>query len=147
MPIRLVEGSPREPSRVVIAGSGVAALEALLALAEIAQGHVQITLVAPQPQLTYRPLAVAEPFGITESRVVDLKRAAHERGARFIAGSLGSVQPKADRVVLTDGTSLHYDALLVATGARQTPTLPGALTFALPGSVDDFKALLAEIAA
>jgi sulfide:quinone oxidoreductase len=145
MPATLVESSRPAPSHVVIAGGGVAALEALLALSEIAQGHVQVTLVAPQPHLTYRPLAVAEPFGITEPRVVDLKRTARERGAGFVAGSLASVQPEADTAVLADGTSLHYDALLVATGTRQTATLPGALTFAMPGSVDEFKALLGEI--
>jgi sulfide:quinone oxidoreductase len=146
MPATLIEGSRSAPFRVVIAGGGVAALEALLALSDNAQGHVQITLVAPQPELTYRPLAVAEPFGITEPRAVDLERAANDRGARFIAGSLTSVQPDTNRLVLTEGRSLPYDALLVATGTRQTPVLPGALTFAMPGSVDDFKALLRQIA-
>jgi sulfide:quinone oxidoreductase len=146
MPPTLIERSRSELSRVVIVGGGVAALEALLALSETAQGHVEITLVAPEPRLTYRPLAVAEPFEITEPPGVDLKRAAGERGARFVAGSLAAVQPETATAILEDGTSLRYDALLVAIGTRQTPVLPGALTFGLPGSVDHFKALLGEIA-
>ena len=145
MTVALLQGSLREPSDVVIAGGGVAALEALLALSEIAQNHVRVTLVAPDPRLTYRPLAVAEPFGISEPRVIDLERTAHDRGARFVAGSLHFVKPEAGRAGLADGTSLHYDALLVAIGTYQAPMLPGALTFAMPGSVDEFRALLGEI--
>jgi sulfide:quinone oxidoreductase len=145
MSASLIEPSRRDVSRVVIAGGGVAALEALLALSETAQGRVEITLVAPEPHLTYRPLSVAEPFGIAEPRAVDLRRAATERNARFVAGRLTAVQPETATAVLDDKTLLRYDALLVAAGARQTPLLPGALTFGLPGSVDQFKALLSEI--
>jgi sulfide:quinone oxidoreductase len=141
----LIARSRPDPSRVVIAGGGVAALEALLALSETAQGRVQITLVAPEPHLTYRPLTVAEPFGITEPRAVDLRRAATEHGARFVTRSLAAVQAETATAVLDDETSLRYDALLVAAGTRQTPVLPGALTFGLPGSINHFKALLSEI--
>jgi sulfide:quinone oxidoreductase len=34
-----------------------------------------------------------------------------------------------------DGPPIRYDALLLALGARSTPALPGALTFAGPGDV------------
>ena len=47
--------------RVVIGGGGVAGLEALLALHALAGDRVQLTLVAPDPDFAYRPLAVAEP--------------------------------------------------------------------------------------
>jgi sulfide:quinone oxidoreductase len=51
-----------KPARVLIAGGGVAALEALIALREVAGEPVRVTLLAPEPDFVYRPLAVAEPF-------------------------------------------------------------------------------------
>jgi sulfide:quinone oxidoreductase len=49
---------------IVIAGGGVAGLEALLGLRAVAGDRVHVTLVAPDPDFTYRPLAVAEPFAL-----------------------------------------------------------------------------------
>ncbi len=54
--------SRRDPIRVVIAGGGVAALEALIALRKLAEERVVIELLSAEPQFWYRPLAVAEPF-------------------------------------------------------------------------------------
>lgn len=48
---------------VVIAGGGVAGLEALLALSVLAKGLVDVELVSPTDEFVYRPLLVAEPFG------------------------------------------------------------------------------------
>ena len=50
----------------MIAGGGVAALEALMAFNELAGGYVDVELVTPTPEFAYRPLAVAEPFGLGE---------------------------------------------------------------------------------
>ena len=41
--------------RVLIAGGGVAGLEALLALRHLAGDRVALTLLAPERQFTYRP--------------------------------------------------------------------------------------------
>ncbi len=51
------------PLRVLIAGGGVAGLEALLALRDLAGERVQLTLLSPEREFVYRPMAVAEPFG------------------------------------------------------------------------------------
>ena len=50
------------PTRVLVAGAGVAGLEAVLALQALAGDRVEIELLAPERHFTYRPLAVAEPF-------------------------------------------------------------------------------------
>ena len=47
--------------RVLIAGGGVAGLEAMLALRELAGDRVQMTVLAPNEHFVYRPLAVREP--------------------------------------------------------------------------------------
>ena len=49
---------------VLIAGGGVAALEAALTLREVGEGRARIELLAPEPSFWYRPVAVAEPFGL-----------------------------------------------------------------------------------
>ena len=52
-----------KPARVMIVGGGVAALEAMIALRQLAQERVEIELVAPRADWSYRPMIVAEPFG------------------------------------------------------------------------------------
>ena len=47
---------------ILIAGGGVAALEALIALHELAPDRQRVTLLAPEPDFVYRPMSVAEPF-------------------------------------------------------------------------------------
>ncbi len=80
-----------EPRHVLIAGGGVAALEAALALRELTEGRVRVELLAPEPQFWYRPLAVAEPFGLGDVRHFDLGDLAQELGATFTLGELVSV--------------------------------------------------------
>ena len=65
--------------RIVIAGGGVAALEAALTLHELAPELVDVELVVPEPRFWYRPLAVAEPFGLGDARSFDLADLAHAR--------------------------------------------------------------------
>jgi len=43
------------PIRVVVAGAGIAGLEALLALRALGGARVQLTLVAPDDEFIYRP--------------------------------------------------------------------------------------------
>ena len=56
--------------RVLIAGGGIAGLEALLALSDLAADRVEITVIAPANEFVYKPLAVEEPFapGTVERR-------------------------------------------------------------------------------
>ena len=76
---------------VVIAGGGVAALEAALTLRELGEGRARVELLAPEPSFWYRPVAVAEPFGLGEVRHFDLGRLADAVGARLTLGSLEGV--------------------------------------------------------
>ena len=61
--IDLIQASERNPARVVIAGGGVAALEALLALRSFSRTHFEIDLVAPDADFHRRPLSVGEQIG------------------------------------------------------------------------------------
>lgn len=46
------------PTRVLIAGGGAAGLEALHGLRALAGERVDLTLIAPENEFVYRPLAV-----------------------------------------------------------------------------------------
>jgi sulfide:quinone oxidoreductase len=135
----------RNPFRVVIAGGGVAALEALLALRRLAEERVSIELLAAEPQFWYRPLAVAEPFEAASLHGLDLSVVADELGAALILGMLGSVDVEASVARTTSGGELEYDALLIAIGARTVEGVPGALTFRGPADTAAIADLLDEI--
>ena len=130
--------------RVLIAGGGVAALEAMVALRALAEERIDIELLAPDREFFYRPLAVAEPFGAGEALRFDIRTLATGCGARPRTGSLAAISPHEHRATTAQGESIHYDAVLLATGARQYIAVPGALTYR--GSQDSpaFSRVLAE---
>ncbi|MGH8327834.1 MAG: hypothetical protein ACRET2_13855, partial [Steroidobacteraceae bacterium] len=117
------------PKRVLVAGGGVAGLEALLALRDLAGKQVELTLVSPTDDFAYRPVAVAEPFGQGHAPHYSLTELADAVHARLIRGGLAAVDTFWRIAVTTNGLSLPYDLLLVAAGARPEPALHGALTW------------------
>ena len=71
--------------QVVIAGGGVAAIEALLALRHLVGEQVAIALLAPEPRFVHRPSSVAEPFGLGGPASLDLEALARDQGAELVA--------------------------------------------------------------
>jgi sulfide:quinone oxidoreductase len=131
--------------QVVIAGGGVAGLEALLALSALAEDLVDVELISPKDEFVYRPMLVAEPFGSAEVLKIEIPRIVEETGARYIKDGLASVDPAARTVTTTAGTSLRYDALLIALGAKPVEAVPGALTFGDDAGRSRFAQLLAAL--
>jgi sulfide:quinone oxidoreductase len=117
------------PVRVLIAGGGIAALEALTALRALAGPRVKPTLVAPGHEFVYRPVAIDEPYAVGRSRRIQLDRAASEAGAGFLIGMVESVDTDAKRMRTSEDESLDYDALVLAMGAQTVPSVAGALTW------------------
>jgi sulfide:quinone oxidoreductase len=130
---------------VVIAGGGVAALEALIALRDLAGDGVRLTLVAPEPDFVYRPLSVAEPFCLGHATHHPLRGVARDFGADVIGASLREVDADSSRVILGDGSELAYDSLLVAVGARMEPAFRHAITFGPDGAPEALSGLLADL--
>jgi sulfide:quinone oxidoreductase len=131
--------------KVVIAGAGVAGLEGLLVLHHLAAGRADVTLLAPTTKFVYRPLLVAEPFGLTQPTVIDLHPLIEETGAVHERDSLSSVDPARAAVTTGGESTLEYDALLVALGARPVDAVPGALSFAGEEERARFATLLGEL--
>jgi sulfide:quinone oxidoreductase len=134
-------------AHVLIAGGGVAAIEAALALRALAEDRVSVELLAPEPHFWYRPLSVAEPFKLGEVRHFELSKLAAEAGAAFTPGKLVSVDA-ARRVAYTSpGGATPYAMLLIACGAAPKPAINGAITFRGAADTEKIEQLLTEIAA
>ncbi len=117
------------PFRVTIAGGGIAGAEAMLALRDLLGDRVRIELIAGSPRMAYRPLAIAEPFGLGEARELRLDELATEHGAEFRQDTVTAVDPERRTVTTQGGAERAYDALLLAVGARGTDRFPEALNY------------------
>ncbi|HYI17112.1 MAG TPA: FAD-dependent oxidoreductase [Solirubrobacteraceae bacterium] len=118
--------------RVLVAGGGIAALEAVLALQQAAGGRVAPELLAPGRHFVYRPLAVVEPFADEPAILrMPLAEFGADRGVPVIRDALAAVR-EGGAVETLGGARLRYDALVVALGARPLEAVPGALTFRGP---------------
>jgi sulfide:quinone oxidoreductase len=145
MPSKIIKGTGEPPLEVVIAGAGVAGLEALIALDRLAGPRVRVELIAPEQEFVYRPLAVAEPFRLATPARVPLRELAERHGAHHRRDALGSVNPEQHTLQTTSGRLVHYEALLLAMGTRPVEAVHGALTFRGPDDVAAFGRLLREL--
>jgi sulfide:quinone oxidoreductase len=119
-----------DKARVVIAGGGVAALEACLALRErLSADDLNITLLSPAERFDYRPLSVLEPFRGVSRWSLSLATFAADQDITVIRDALTAVAPHARVAVTGAGDEVPYDVLLVATGGHAADALHGALTF------------------
>src|SRR6185295_19192948 len=118
--------------KIVIAGGGIAGLEALAALHTYLGTDVRIELLEAATDLVERQRAVDTPFGGGAPRRFDLARIAADHDAHLRADRLASVDADAREVRTVAGDTLTYDALLVAVGAVPDVAVPGSLTFSGP---------------
>ncbi len=135
------------PVSIVIAGGGVAALEAALTLRELAGDRVTVEMVAPDPRFWYRPLAVVEPFGLGDAVHLDLSALASAAGAMLTQGTVVSVDAARHVVHTYADVAIEYDSLVIACGAVPKPVVRGALTFRGPADTAKVAELLSEIEA
>lgn len=114
--------------KVLIAGAGVAGLEAAFALRELGGDRLSMTLLTPAEEFAYRPLAVAEPFssgGVVRYPLAALAADAH---AELVHDTLAAVDAGQQSVQTGSGVRLDYDALLACPGVRPEPVFETALT-------------------
>ena len=132
---------------VVIVGGGVAGLEALMALRDLAGDRVEMTLVAPEPDFTYKPLAVEEPFSHQPPEQRALEPIAREFGGRFLQAAVERVALDEHGVELSTGETLEYATLLVCVGGRPKPAFRQGTTFLASGEPLRIDDVLANAAA
>ena len=132
--------SPRP--RVVIAGGGVAAIEALLALRHLVGEQVSIQLLAPDHVFVHRPSSVARPFGLGGARA-DRPRGARPRSGRPAVARAAGGRGSRRAAWLSRGRrggALRRPDRRRRRGAEACG--PGAITFAGPGQAAEVAALL-----
>lgn len=136
--------------RHVIVGGGTAGLNAILSIREHDRGASEITLVSAErpysrmvlPYYLGRSIAESHVFTLTPARLAQLQVQAH------IGRRAAHLDPAANRLTLDDGTVLHYDDLLIATGSSPVKApVPGAEA---PGvhsfwTLEEARAVLADI--
>jgi sulfide:quinone oxidoreductase len=115
--------------RVLIAGGGVAALEAVIALCKLAGDRAAITMLSPEDEFVYQPLSVGDPFALGSAKRYALARVGDDLGVGLQRGALASVDPEARTIRTPEGDERRYDALLVAVGAAREPAYEHVLTF------------------
>ena len=131
--------------RVVVCGGGIAAVEGLLRLRRLVGDGVDVTMVAPDGELRYRPLSVKEPFaarrrGATRSRRSPRGPAPSCCRTRW-SGSTATARSCTPR----EGQSLPYDALLLAIGVRSVPAFEHVTTFDDAHADDTFRGIVQDI--
>jgi sulfide:quinone oxidoreductase len=129
----------------VICGGGIAAVEGLLRLRRLAGDDIDITLVAPNDEVAYRPLAVREPFALRGVRRYPLKRIAEDEGACWIKASLARVDLDGRQVETDDNAEIPFDALLVAVGGRMTAPFENATLFTDVNADEQYHGLVQDI--
>jgi sulfide:quinone oxidoreductase len=106
------------PFEVLIAGGGVAALEAALALRDLAADRLTTRLISARPEFAYRPASVQEPFSFGAAERYPLEPIAEDLGIELIEDTLESVDPEHRTARTASGAEHRYDALLLALGAH-----------------------------
>jgi sulfide:quinone oxidoreductase len=123
------DGQRGGKQKVLIAGGGIAGIEAALALRDLAGEQVEVDLCDPRHEFVFRPFAVGEPYGAARVFRYDLQQVAERCGASFHADGIISVDPDRRLAVTRDGERLRYDHLVIASGVRMLAAVPGAVTF------------------
>jgi sulfide:quinone oxidoreductase len=135
-----------ERTRVVIAGGGVAGIEALLALRDLAGDRVDVTLVAPTPEFVYKPMTVQAPFTSESAIRLELAPLVAERGGMFIQKGLRHIDVERHTADLDDGSTLDFDAAIICVGAKPRVAFGHAATLRTSGEPLDIDGLLRQAA-
>lgn len=121
-------------TRFVILGAGAAGTIVANRLARsykrgLADGSVAITVVDQDDRHVYQPGLLFLPFGgYTKDELVKPRRAQLPERVTYIQSPIEQVETERDVVRLTNGQSLAYDVLVVATGTRTLPEETEGLT-------------------
>lgn len=132
-------------THVVIAGGGVAAVEALLALRDLAEDRVRITLVSPVSEFAPEQLLAASLFSLDHLRRYSLTELCRASRAEFVEDRVVAVDPDARTVALGRRHALPYDALVLAVGGTRVRPFPRGLTFGLDRETTSISDLLSDL--
>lgn len=111
--------------KITIIGAGFAGLTAVRQLRKLEQ-DVEITLIAPRPELQYLPSLIWVPSGLRkrEDIIIPLANFFKRMDVNFVQASVTGLKDQG-RTVETDQGSVTNDGLIIASGGRFIKKLPG----------------------
>jgi sulfide:quinone oxidoreductase len=111
------------PKRIVVLGGGTGGTLAANRLRRaLPEREVELLVLDENDRHLYQPGLLFVPFGMARpARLVRSRSAQLSRGVEFRESTVEQVDLDANRVLLRDGSALHYDVLLVASGASLLP--------------------------
>jgi NADH dehydrogenase FAD-containing subunit len=121
------------PPRVVVLGSGVAALQVAFLLEMRLSGRVDLEVVSDRDDFVLRSNLVYLPFGADPfTSTIDTADGLMRKGIRSTPGRVEGVDTSAGRVHLAGVQRLPYEHLVIATGAAPRPQeIPGLAEYAV----------------
>jgi sulfide:quinone oxidoreductase len=109
-------------ARVVILGAGTGGTLTANRLRKALPGDATIAVVDENDHHIYQPGLLFVPFGLSHPDDIVRPRGRQlHRGIDYHRSAIDRVDLDADQVHLSDGTTLRYDVLVVATGCRLVP--------------------------
>ena len=93
-------------SKVLIVGSGVGAIEAALALHDLAGDRVRTEICTGRGDFVYRPFAVGEPYGASRVLRYSLEGLAEGCGAEFRQENVAAIDPARRCATTHDGAEI-----------------------------------------
>lgn len=129
--------------RLLVLGSGTAGTMVVNKLRPRLDDSWAITIVDQEPQHHYQPGYLFVPFGIYRpSQVVKPKEKFIPKGVELVMSEISRLDPEAATVELSNGSTLSYDYLVIATGSKPHPEdTEGMLGPEWRNSVFDFYTL------
>jgi sulfide:quinone oxidoreductase len=135
--------------RLLVLGAGTAGTMVVNKLRpRLADDEWAITIVDPSPIHHYQPGYLFIPFGkYTPEEITKPSADFMPDGVELIHQEVDLVKPETNQVLLTDGTVLDYDQLVIATGTTPRPDqTPGVMGSEWRRSVFDFYTLDGAVA-
>jgi sulfide:quinone oxidoreductase len=129
----------------VICGGSIAAVEGLLRLRRLVGDAVHVTLLAPDDELRYRPVAVQEPFSRPSARRYPLRKIVRKANAEWVQEALEWVDPDGQVAHSADGRIIPYDALLLAVGARSEVPYEHVTVFDDANADDTYRGVVQDV--
>jgi sulfide:quinone oxidoreductase len=129
--------------RLVIAGAGTAGTIVANRMRHRVPRDWSVTVLDPEPVHLYQPGLLFLPFGARdESRDQRRRAATLGRGVEWVRRGVAAVDPAKRRIEFDDASSLPYDLLVIASGARIRPDLtPGLAGAEWNRSIHEFYTL------
>jgi sulfide:quinone oxidoreductase len=112
--------STAQRPRIVILGAGIAGLPAAYDLHDRLGSQAEITVVGGRPYFQFVPSNPWVAVGWRERAAITLDPVTtlSSKGIRYLSEQATQIDAEAKRVSLSDGNSLDYDHLIIATGPK-----------------------------